>query len=226
MRPEGGLSHTLSAPLPSRRILQAMEALRDPFSRVHPMFWPVLWLSLRAFARWTRRMIEAGHGYGGLSIEITWYGWIHVCRVDLSEVGKDFRRHMMGETLEDEWSVLARASVRVEKLLSPDNPHHPRESGDPWTHGATTAPGGFSEPWVPAFAGMSAELMAVPQPGTGPPLGPAPLPQCGRGAVLSSQAVPHPRPARARAPARAPQSPVTCPKGQCISPFGQPGLAR
>ncbi|MEL6956982.1 MAG: hypothetical protein AAFO88_10095 [Pseudomonadota bacterium] len=42
------------------------------------MFWPVLWLSLRAFVRWTRRMIDQGHGYGGLEIEITWYGWVHV----------------------------------------------------------------------------------------------------------------------------------------------------
>jgi len=171
-----------------------MEALRDPFSRVHPMFWPVLWLSLRAFARWTRRMIEAGHGYGGLSIEITWYGWIHVTAVDLSEAGKDFRRHMMGDAREDGWGMLHRASVRVEKLLNPHNPHHPREGGDPWDVLATGCAGCNTGPWVPAFAGMNAELKSPQNQGTGPPLGPAPLPHSGRGALHLSQATSTPAP--------------------------------
>jgi len=70
-------------------------------------------------------MIEAGHGYGGLETEITWFGWIHVTAVDLSEAGKDFRRHMMGDGREDGWCVLARASGRVDKLLAA------REAADP-----------------------------------------------------------------------------------------------
>ena len=184
-----------------------MEALRDPFSRVHPMFWPVLWLSLRAFVRWTRRMIEAGHGYGGLEIEITWYGWIHVRSVDLSEAGKDFRRHMMGEAREDEWDVLAAAAARVDELLSPHITHHPRACGDLWVAETTGCTGRGKGPWVPAFAGMSAEIWAVSQPGTGPPLGRAslkpvspvsgrshPLPHAGRGAAPPSQAPPIPAP--------------------------------
>ncbi|MEL6567226.1 MAG: hypothetical protein AAFQ22_02335 [Pseudomonadota bacterium] len=95
-----------------------METLRDPFSRVHPFFWPVLWLSLRALVRWTGRMIEEGHAFAGLRIEITWYGWIHVEAIDLSEAGKDFRRHMMGDGREDGWGVLDCATARVEVLLA------------------------------------------------------------------------------------------------------------
>jgi len=174
-----------------------MEALRDPFSRVHPMFWPVLWLSLRAFARWTRRMIEAGHGYGGLSIEITWYGWIHVRAIDLSEAGKDFRRHMMGAAREEGWGVLADAAGRVDKLLSLQNTHHSREGGNPWVALAAGRDGCNNAPWVPACAGMSAGLKSSLKKGTEPPGAPAPLPHSGGGAALLSQATPAPRPARA-----------------------------
>jgi len=191
---EADLSHTFSAPLPSRRILLCMEALRDPFSRVHPMFWPVLWLSLRAFAGWTRRMIEDGHGYGGLEIEITWYGWIHVRAIDLSETGKDFRRHMLGAAREEGWGVLAKAAGRVGFLLNPQNTHHSREVGNPWTPIAARAPGGSGEPWVPAIAGMSAELRAVPDAGTEPPGARAPLPHAGGGAALENSAHPIPAP--------------------------------
>ncbi|MEL6664280.1 MAG: hypothetical protein AAFR33_14900, partial [Pseudomonadota bacterium] len=113
-----GISCALSASLQGGRILPPMEALRDPFSRVHPFFWPVLWLSLRAFVRWTGRMIEEGHAYAGLRVELTWYGWIHVEAIDLSERGADFRRHMMGAAREDGWSVLARASGRIDRLAA------------------------------------------------------------------------------------------------------------
>ncbi|MEO0816920.1 MAG: hypothetical protein AAFX86_06380 [Pseudomonadota bacterium] len=99
-------------------ILPAMEALRDPFSRVHPFFWPVLWLSLRAFVRWSRRMIDAGHAFAGLRVELTWYGWIHVEAIDLSDAGKDFRRHMMGVAREEGLGALDRAAVRVEALFA------------------------------------------------------------------------------------------------------------
>jgi len=194
MRPEGGLSHTLSAPLPSRRILQAMEALRDPFSRVHPMFWPVLWLSLRAFARWTRRMIEAGHGYGGLSIEITWYGWIHVRAIDLSEAGKDFRRHMMGAAREDGWGVLHLASLRVDKLFVSKTAADPCAGRGPWTALATLAPSFDSDPWIPACAGICGQNGTYPRTGTDPPLEHAPLSHAGRGAALESSANPIPAP--------------------------------
>ncbi|MCI4644403.1 MAG: hypothetical protein MRY64_06430 [Hyphomonadaceae bacterium] len=90
-----------------------MTALADPFSRVHPLFWPVLWVSLRAFVAWSGRLIEAGNGYAGLSIEITWYGWIRVTWLDLSPERARFNRHMAGVD-EDDWrSVLARAGRRV-----------------------------------------------------------------------------------------------------------------
>ncbi|MCI4643397.1 MAG: hypothetical protein MRY64_01285 [Hyphomonadaceae bacterium] len=96
-----------------------MTALADPFSRVHPLFWPVLWLSLRAFVAWTGRLIEEGHGYAGLSIEITWYGWIHVTHLDLSPERARLNRYMAGET---DWrSVLAEARLNVEGLLAPDS---------------------------------------------------------------------------------------------------------
>ncbi|MEL6567140.1 MAG: hypothetical protein AAFQ22_01900 [Pseudomonadota bacterium] len=95
-----------------------MEALRDPFSRVHPFFWPVLWLSLRAFVRWTGRMMDEGHAFAGLRIELTWYGWIHVEAIDLSEAGADFRRHMIGDGRKEGWSLLADTAERVEALLA------------------------------------------------------------------------------------------------------------
>ncbi|MEL6753593.1 MAG: hypothetical protein AAFO57_06175, partial [Pseudomonadota bacterium] len=63
-------------------------------------------------------MIDQGHGYGGLEIEITWYGWIHVEAIDLSDAGKDFRRHMMGVAREEGWGALDRAAARVEALLT------------------------------------------------------------------------------------------------------------
>lgn len=177
-----------------------MEALRDPFSRVHPFFWPVLWLSLRAFVRWTRAMIEAGHGYGGLHVEITWYGWIHVRAVDLSDTGKAFRRHIMGAERDDGWGVLARACGRVETLLSLHNTPHFRAGGNPWVALAAGSAGCNSGPWVPAFAGMSAVSNSFLETGTGPPDAPAPLPHAGRGASPTWQAT-RPFPPRAGAPA-------------------------
>jgi hypothetical protein len=75
-----------SDPLAPPCTLLPMTALADPFSRVHPLFWPVLWVSLRAFVAWTGKLIEDGHGYAGLSIEITWYGWIRVVHLDLSHM--------------------------------------------------------------------------------------------------------------------------------------------
>ena len=96
-----------------------MTALADPFSKVHPLFWPVLWLSLRAFTAWTGRLIEAGHGYAGLRVEITWYGCIRVVHLDLSPERAAFNRHMLG--VEDEgWrGVLAAAERAVDDLLAP-----------------------------------------------------------------------------------------------------------
>jgi len=177
-----------------------MEALRDPFSRVHPFFWPVLWLSLRAFVRWTRAMIEAGHGYGGLHVEITWYGRIHVRAVDLSETGKAFRRHMMGAAREDGWGVLARACGRVETLLSPHNTPHSREGGNPWLALAAGSADCIAGPWIPACVGTSAISNSFLKTGISPPISFAPLPQAGRGAAPISRAT-RPFPPRAGAPA-------------------------
>ncbi|MEO0816478.1 MAG: hypothetical protein AAFX86_04140 [Pseudomonadota bacterium] len=145
-----------------------MEALRDPFSRAHPFFWPVLWLSLRAFVRWTGRMMDEGHAFAGLRIEVTWYGWIHVEAIDLSEAGKDFRRHMMGVARDDGWNVLDSAAARVDALLSPQDLLLFPETDDNR---------------VPAFLVIAPELDAPKHKGTGPPLGPTPLPHAGRGAL-------------------------------------------
>ncbi|MEL6566971.1 MAG: hypothetical protein AAFQ22_01040 [Pseudomonadota bacterium] len=165
-----------------------MEALRDPFSRVHPVFWPVLWLSLRAFVRWTGRMIEEGHAYAGLRIELTWYGWIHVEAIDLTEVGADFRRHMMGAAQDDGWSVLADAAGRVEEILKVG-----------CLEGAVRyAPSVSVERADGAYRFAPCTLQLTPEDGTGPPLGPAPLPCVGGGAVQPFPVAPNPRPARAR----------------------------
>ncbi|MEL6568551.1 MAG: hypothetical protein AAFQ22_09045, partial [Pseudomonadota bacterium] len=51
-------------------------------------------------------------------IEISWYGWIHVEAIDLSDAGKDFRRHMIGAAREEGWSLLADTAERVEALLA------------------------------------------------------------------------------------------------------------
>ena len=91
-----------------------MTVLADPFSRVHPLFWPVLWVSLRAFVAWTGRLIEEGHGHAGLSIHITWYGWIHVTWLDLSPQRAALNRHLAGE--EDWCAVLARAVQRAQQV--------------------------------------------------------------------------------------------------------------
>ena len=96
-----------------------MNQLADPFSRVHPLFWPVLWWSLRAFTAWTGRLIEAGHGYAGLRVDITWYGWVHVVSLDLSPQRAAFNRHMMGVEEEGWRGVLARAGRAVEGQLAP-----------------------------------------------------------------------------------------------------------
>ncbi|MEO0818106.1 MAG: hypothetical protein AAFX86_12475 [Pseudomonadota bacterium] len=172
-----------------------MEALRDPFSRVHPVFWPVLWLSLRAFARWTGRMIEEGHAYAGLRVELTWYGWIHVEAIDLTEVGADFRRHMMGAAREDGWGVLHRASVRVGALFASAAPscgHGLRQHKWIARISLFAAQTAFE-----VCEGVDRNIQQVFAPGTGPPLGPAPFPRAGGGAVPLSLVAPHPRLARA-----------------------------
>ncbi|MEM1105661.1 MAG: hypothetical protein AAGH87_04660 [Pseudomonadota bacterium] len=89
-----------------------MEALRDPFSRVHPMFWPVLWLSLRAFAAWSGRMIAAGHGFAGLRVEVTWCGLIHVTALDLSSAGAALRRHIAGAPATTPWCLAGPGRAR------------------------------------------------------------------------------------------------------------------
>ena len=114
----GGREGALSDPLAALATLSPMTALADPFSKVHPLFWPVLWWSLRAFTAWTGKLIEAGHGYAGLSIHITWYGWVHVTHLDLSPERAAFNRHMMGVE-DDGWcGVLAKAGRAVESLLA------------------------------------------------------------------------------------------------------------
>ena len=130
-----------------------MEALRDPYARVHPIFWPVLWLSLRAFVRWSARMVEAGHGFAGIAVEITWYGYVHVVAVDFSETGAAFRRHMMGAGEGDDWAVLARASRRVDELLISYSAD-PSEGWGPWIELATCARVPRRVPWIPAVAGI------------------------------------------------------------------------
>ncbi|MEM1152384.1 MAG: hypothetical protein AAGI03_17885, partial [Pseudomonadota bacterium] len=184
-------------------IIGPMDALRDPFSRVHPMCWPVLWLSLRAFVRWTSRMIEAGHSFGGLSIEITWYGWIHVEAIDLSEAGKDFRCHMMGEARDERWAMLHRASARVETLIAAN------DALDlcPWTTRAASDPG--TEPSKPALAGTAGTTVRALTPGPDPPEASAPLPFIGRGAAPSSPDTINPRPARAQVLAQRFLTPAT-----------------
>ena len=157
-----------------------MEALRDPFSRVHPFFWPVLWLSLRAFVRWTRRMMDEGHAFAGLHIEITWYGWIHVEAVDLSDAGKDFRRHMMGVVREEGWRALDRAAVRVEALFA----------GRGMDGEARYAPSTPTSNTDGAFRFAPYTLQDTEHPGTDPPGAPAPLPHSGRGAEPSLKVTP------------------------------------
>jgi len=155
--------------------------LANPYAHVHPFFWPVLWLSLRAFVRWTSAMIEAGHGFAGLSVELTWYGVIRVRALDLSKERAAFHRHMMGEPCEEGWDVLSEAAGRMDALLKSQNPPHSRAGGNPWVSRATGCAGRNDGPWVPACAGMSAELETAPK-GTGPPLVQAPR----------KRALPHP----------------------------------
>lgn len=162
-----------------------MEALRDPFSRVCPIFWPVLWLSLRAFAAWSGRMIEDGHAFAGLHVEITWYGWIHVVALDLSEMGAEFRRHMSGAPRADGRDVLRRACERVEALIAASRAANPFAAFEGGPRSGHVDPVDRCEPRT-----------AMAEPGTGPPRVPAPLPQAGRGAAPASQATPHSRPAR------------------------------
>ncbi|MEM9738468.1 MAG: hypothetical protein AAF829_01265 [Pseudomonadota bacterium] len=174
-RPTSRITHTFSAPSQTAPILHAMEALRDPFSRVHPFFWPVLWLSLRAFARWTGAMIEQGHAFAGVRVELTWYGWIHVEAIDLSETGKAFRRHMLGEPREDGWRVLARASVRVETLIAANKVADACAGRGPWTALATLAPGSDGDPPIPSCAGVGGDRRRIRRERS-PPLRSAPLP--------------------------------------------------
>ncbi len=106
-----------SDPLAAARTLSGMNPLADPFSKVHPLFWPVLWLSLRAFVAWTGKLIEAGHGWASMRVEITWYGWIHVVYLDLSPQRAAFNRHMHGVEEEGWRGVLAKAGREMEGLL-------------------------------------------------------------------------------------------------------------
>ncbi len=110
------LSDRVRAPLIIAPMTQ--HPLADPFAHVHPFFWPVLWLSLRAFVRWSSAMIEAGHGFAGLSVELTWYGVIRVRALDLSKERAAFHRHMMGAPCEAGWGVLVEAAGRFEKRLA------------------------------------------------------------------------------------------------------------
>ncbi|MEM9738447.1 MAG: hypothetical protein AAF829_01150 [Pseudomonadota bacterium] len=155
------------------------------------MFWPVLWLSLRAFVRWTGRMIEAGHGFAGLRIEITWYGWIHVEAIDLSDTGKDFRRHMAGVADGDGWAVLHRASGRVETLLLVGCIEGEARYGPSTPTAHTDGAYRFAPCTLRAERNRSNES-------TGPPLGLAPFPQAGRGAALYKHFRQSPAPVRAQ----------------------------
>ncbi|MEL6569988.1 MAG: hypothetical protein AAFQ22_16375, partial [Pseudomonadota bacterium] len=137
------------------------------------------------------RMMDEGHGYGGLHIEITWYGWIHVEAIDLSEAGKDFRRHMMGAAREDGWGVLDRAAVRVEALLAVgcierSDMHRRSSRSERMVH---------IELRSPCTLRPERHQSNV---GAGPPLGPTPFPHAGRGAEPSLPATPKSRLARAR----------------------------
>lgn len=147
--------------------------LANPYAHVHPFFWPVLWLSLRAFVAWSGKMIEAGHGFAGLTVELTWYGTIRVRALDLSAERAAFHRYMMGERCEDGWSVLADAAGRLERLLASNDAADPCAGRGPWTAPATRAPVASDDPWIPACAGICGTRCHFPK-GTGPPLGPAP----------------------------------------------------
>ncbi|MEN0078341.1 MAG: hypothetical protein AAF753_04430 [Pseudomonadota bacterium] len=94
-----------------------MDALRDPFSRVHPLFWPILWISLRALARWTHKMIEAGHGFAGVAVEVTWYGQIRVRAVDLSLARAAFHSRLLGAPATGPLARLNAAADRMAKRL-------------------------------------------------------------------------------------------------------------
>ncbi|MEO0784578.1 MAG: hypothetical protein AAFY10_02700, partial [Pseudomonadota bacterium] len=166
-----------------------MNALRDPFAQVHPLFWPVLWLSLRAFVRWSGKMMKEGHGFAGLSLELTWYGIIRVHALDLSKAGKGFRRHMAGAAREDGWDVLHRASGRIETLLANGTADACAGRG-PWTKLSTCAFPAANRPWIPACAGICGDNGTSPKQGTGPPSAPAPLPYAGRGAAPPLPAIP------------------------------------
>ncbi|MEM9740107.1 MAG: hypothetical protein AAF829_09575, partial [Pseudomonadota bacterium] len=178
-------------PLAGSCILTAMEALRDPFSRVHPFFWPVLWLSLRAFVRWTGRMIEEGHGFAGLRIELTWYGTIHVRAIDLSGAGKAFRRHMVGARPEDGWDLIDAAAIRAARWISPADCGSRFGSGalhrQPVIRRACVAHRVFA-PWHSPMATW----------GNDPPLRPAPVSGLETGAAPVS--LERPTPAKERAP--------------------------
>ncbi|MEM9740579.1 MAG: hypothetical protein AAF829_11995 [Pseudomonadota bacterium] len=157
-----------------------MNPMRDPFAQVHPLFWPVLWLSLRAFVRWTRRMIEDGHGFAGLRVEITWYGWIHVQAIDLSEVGKDFRRHMAGIPRAGGLCILDLAAERAVRLLSGIG----AEDVGAGLGSAAATPFRLTAFWMLAAPGIGAHSRRVSRKGTGPPEAHAPLPSLGEGASV------------------------------------------
>ena len=154
--------------------------LADPYAHVHPFFWPVLWLSLRAFVRWTSAMIKAGHGFAGLRVELTWYGVIRVRTLDLSEERTAFNRHMMGAPRENGWGVLADAAGRFEKRMATNWAADPCAGRGPRTILSTSATVAVDDPWIPACAGICGPQPHVPK-GTDPPSPSIPLPQTGRG---------------------------------------------
>jgi len=154
--------------------------LADPYAHVHPFFWPVLWLSLRGFVAWSGRMIEAGHGFAGLRVELTWFGVIRVRTLDLSDERAAFNRHMMGAPREDGWSVLADAAGRLERILGSNDAADSCAGRGPWTILSTSAPVANDDPRRPACAGICGPQRHVPN-GTGPPLAQA----------LRKRALPH-----------------------------------
>lgn len=63
-------------------------------------------------------MIAAGHGFAGLAVELTRYGWIHVTYLDLSPQRAAFHRHLAGEADESWQARLAAHRARVERLAA------------------------------------------------------------------------------------------------------------
>lgn len=124
----------------------------DPFvSRVHPLFWPVLWLSLRWLAGWTQREIEAGRGDWFTAVSVTWYGRIFIVR----HVAPDWNGR------------LARHCAVAEALLRAPVPAFPADEA--------AMPGclvrGPVAPTYSGCGGLSAGLAGRLARATGPPAG-------------------------------------------------------